>query len=331
VLGGTASAQDALLPGQLPAAAVPQPTFIPPPRGAASTMPAEADRPLPFGANLFTGNFLKTRQDGLNPEYRVMPGDQVAVNAWGSVNINDVFTVDGQGNLFIPGIGPVKVGGVRNVNLTRVVRKKIKETYINSFEVYTNLVTAQPVLVYVTGAVNHPGRYAGLPSDSVLFFLDLAGGVDPALGSYRQIEIRRAGKRIAAIDLYEFLLNGDIPRVQFRDGDTVLVRKRGPVIELTGDVPREALIELTERGRQGRHLLEVLAPSAGVAEASVTGFRRATHFQDAVDRGIRCVTARRRRQNYTERRRAVADDPRENRGRASRGPSPRRTPRCAPG
>ncbi len=277
VFSGAALAQDGALPAQ-PPAAVAQPSFIPPPRGAASPMPAEADRPLPFGANLFTGNFLKTRQDGLNPEYRVMPGDQVAVNAWGSVNINDVFTVDNQGNLFIPGIGPVKVGGVRNANLTRIVRKKIQETYINSFEVYTNLVTAQPVLVYVTGAVNHPGRYAGLPSDSVLFFLDLAGGVDPALGSYRQIEIRRAGKRIAEIDLYEFLLNGDIPRVQFRDGDTVLVRKRGPVIELTGDVPREALIELTEQGRQGRHLLEVLSPSAGVAEASVTGFRTGRPF-----------------------------------------------------
>ncbi len=230
VTGGAALAEDAPLSGQQPAA-VAQPTFIPPPRGATSSMPAEADRPLPFGANLFTGNFLKTRQDGLNPEYRVMPGDQVSVHAWGSVDINDVFTVDGQGNLFIPGIGPVKVGGVRNASLTGIVRKKIKETYINSFEVYTNLVTAQPVLVYVTGAVNHPGRYAGLPSDSVLFFLDLAGGVDPALGSYREIEIRRAGKRVAEIDLYDFLLNGDIPRVQFRDGDTVLVRKRGPVVD----------------------------------------------------------------------------------------------------
>ena len=66
---------------------------------------------------------------------------------------------------------------LEELELSDVVRAKIKETYINSFQVYTNLVTAQPVLVYVTGAVNHPGRYAGLPSDSVLFFLDLAGGV----------------------------------------------------------------------------------------------------------------------------------------------------------
>jgi protein involved in polysaccharide export with SLBB domain len=271
---------------QLPTAADPAqsaaPSFIPSPRGAAQPLPAEPGKPAPFGANLFTGNFLKTRQDGLNPEYRVMEGDQIAVHAWGSVDINDLFTVDGQGNLFIPGIGPVKVQGVRNADLTGVVRNKIKETYINSFEVYTNLVTAQPVLVYVTGAVNHPGRYAGLPSDSVLFFLDLAGGVDPALGSYRDIEIRRAGKRVAQVDLYDFLLHGAIPRVQFRDGDTVLVKKRGPVVALTGAVPRDALIELTKDARRGEDLLAVLPGAAGVASASVTGFRNSRPFTETL-------------------------------------------------
>ena len=269
---------------QLPAAADPKPSVssIPPPRGAAVPLPVEEGRPAPFGANLFTGNFLKTRQDGLNPEYRVMEGDQVSVHAWGSVEINNIFTVDGQGNIFIPGIGPVKVAGVRNASLSDAVRAKIKETYINSFQVYTNLVTAQPVLVYVTGAVNHPGRYAGLPSDSVLFFLDLAGGVDPALGSYRRIEVMRGSRRLASIDLYDFLLNGKIPSVQFRDGDTVLVRKRGPVVELSGDVARDALVELTDKSRNGKDLLTVLPGDAGTASASVTGFRQGRPFSDTL-------------------------------------------------
>ena len=259
-----------------------QRSFIPPPRGAVQPLPAEPGKPPPFGVNLFTGNFLKTRQDGLNPDYRVMQGDQVSVHAWGSVEINEIFTVDGQGNIFIPGIGPVKVEGVRNASLSGVVREKIQETYINSFEVYTNLVTAQPVLVYVTGAVNHPGRYAGLPSDSVLFFLDLAGGVDPALGSYRHIEVRRAGKRLARVDLYDFLLHGKIPTVQFRDGDTVLVKKRGPAVALRGDVSREAMIELTNEARRGKDLLEVIPGLAGTASASISGFRQSEPFRETL-------------------------------------------------
>lgn len=264
------------------AAAAARTTSIPTPRGAAAPALATEEGPAPFGANLFTGNFLKTRQDGLNPEYRVMEGDQVAVHAWGSVDINEIFTVDGQGNIFIPGIGPVKVAGVRNASLSNVVRAKIKEVYINSFEVYTNLVTAQPVLVYVTGAVNHPGRYAGLPSDSVLFFLDLAGGVDPALGSYRRIDVVRDGKRLAGVDLYDFLMNGRIPTVQFRDGDTILVRQRGPVVELTGDVARDALVELDPKKRTGADLLAVLPGKPGTASVSLTGFRNDAPFSSTL-------------------------------------------------
>ena len=66
---------------------------------------------------------------------------------------------------------------------------------------------------------------------------------------------------------------GNSMEPDIRDGDTVLVRKRGPVVELTGDVPRDALIELTNKKQHGRHLLEVVPASAGVAEASITGFR----------------------------------------------------------
>lgn len=227
----------------------------------------------PFGANLFTGNFLRTRQDGLNPDYIVARGDQVAVHAWGSVEINDQFMVDAQGNIFLPGIGPVKVEGVRNADLSRVVRARIRDVYINNFEVYTNLVTSQPVLVYVTGQVRHPGRYAGLPNDSVLFFLDLAGGIDMALGSYRRIDIIRNGKLLAKVDLYDFLLNGNIPRVTLREGDTILVRKRGPVVELGGDVARPALIELTPGARRGTDLFAVVPQAAGAVEVSMVGFR----------------------------------------------------------
>ena len=243
----------------------------PPPPVAAPAVGAEGIQP--FGANLFTGNFLKTREDGLNPNYVVARGDQVAVYAWGSVEINNVFDVDAQGNIFLPGIGPVKLEGVRNAELSRVVRAKIKEVYINNFNVYTNLVTSQPVLVYVTGLVRHPGRYAGLPNDTLLYYLDLAGGIDPDLGSYRRIEVIRDGKVLAQVDLYDFLLNGRISRVTLREGDTVLVKKRGPVVELGGDVARPALIELTPKARSGKDLLAVVPQAAGAVEVSLVGYR----------------------------------------------------------
>ena len=238
----------------------------------------DADGVQPFGANLFTGNFLRTREDGLNPNYMVAKGDQVAVYAWGAVEINGLFTVDAQGNIFLPGIGPVKLQGVRNADMSGVVRAKIQNVYINNFDVYTNLVTSQPVLIYVTGFVRHPGRYAGLPNDTLLFYLDLAGGIDDDLGSFRHIEVIRSGRVLARVDLYDFLLRGEIPRIVLREGDTILVKKRGSVIELDGDVARPALIELTRNGRHGKDLLNVVPQAAGAVEVSVMGYRGGQPF-----------------------------------------------------
>jgi protein involved in polysaccharide export with SLBB domain len=72
----------------------------------------------PFGSRLFNGNFLKARGDGLNPDYILAPGDKVAVAVWGSVTIKEIYTLDSQGNIFIPVIGPLKLVGVKNADLT---------------------------------------------------------------------------------------------------------------------------------------------------------------------------------------------------------------------
>ncbi|MBX2886782.1 MAG: polysaccharide biosynthesis/export family protein, partial [Granulosicoccus sp.] len=68
-------------------------------------------RTEPFGANLFRGGFGGEREDGLNPDYIVSPGDQINLRIWGAVEMNNMVTVDPQGNIFVPGVGPVTVGG----------------------------------------------------------------------------------------------------------------------------------------------------------------------------------------------------------------------------
>ncbi len=234
-----------------------------------------------FGANLFTGNFRKTREDGLNPNYRVAPGDQISVHTWGSVNINSIFTVDAQGNIFLPEIGPVKVAGVPNKDLSNTVRRSIRKVFIDNFEIYTNVVSTQPVMVYVTGLVKNPGRYGGVPSDSILFYLDLAGGIDEDLGSYRNIELRRYGRLLLQVDLYDFLLRGHIRTPQLQDGDVILVKKRGPVVRLTGDVKRPYSIELKGRAT-GESLFLVVPPPAEATQVSLIGMRKGSPVTDSM-------------------------------------------------
>ncbi|MAQ13349.1 MAG: capsid assembly protein [Sandaracinus sp.] len=234
---------------------------------------AETTGPQPFGANLFDGNFAGQREDGINPDYRILPGDRVVVNAWGALTLNDVFGVDTQGNIFIPSVGPIHLEGVRNADLTSTVRGAIGRTYRGTFGVYTNLLNASPVAVFVTGGVDRPGRYAGIPSDSVLFFLAQAGGISPRRGSYRHIKIMRRGTELAELDLYDFLLRGTLPTPQLEDGDTILVGRRGPVVEVAGSEQGAVLVELADEQASGRVVLDIVAPTTRATEVTVRGVR----------------------------------------------------------
>jgi protein involved in polysaccharide export with SLBB domain len=280
-----AAAQAAALPSKPPqlnaAEDIPTPVFedqknakpMPPPANATSGAPAAAPTPEPFGSRLFTGNFLQTRQDGLNPEYVVMPGDRVQVNSWGALELSNVLLVDAQGNIFLPNVGPIQVAGTKNSELTTKVKAGLGRVYSRHFEVYTNLLTAKPVAVFVTGGVKRPGRYAGVPSDSVLFFLEQAGGIDPRLGSYRSITVLRGDQKITELDLYDFLLRGTLPPVQFKDGDTVLVNPRGVIVEMRGDVTLPATLEFKPGAVTGAQALGVVPSAARATQVTIEGIR----------------------------------------------------------
>jgi protein involved in polysaccharide export with SLBB domain len=233
----------------------------------------DADELPPFGANLFDGGFRGTMADGLNPGYTIKPGDQVTLRAWGAVEMDRVMPVDAQGNIFLPSIGPLSVQGLNSQQLDGRVRQAIKSVYPDNVQVYTNLQGVQPVGVFVTGYVEAPGRYAGTPSDSLLYFLDQAGGIDNALGSYRAIRVMRDGNPIARVDLYDFLLDGDIPRPQFRDGDTIVVEERGPSIAVVGDVQREYRYELLGEGLSGNEVMRLARLKSGVSHVLLRGDR----------------------------------------------------------
>ncbi|WP_404463362.1 SLBB domain-containing protein [Vreelandella aquamarina] len=227
----------------------------------------------PFGANLFTGGFRGAMGDGLNADYQVKPGDQITVRAWGAFEFDRVLPVDAQGNIFIPGSGPLNVEGQNSQQVDSRVRGAITSVYPENVQVYTNVQGVQPVAVFVTGYVQNPGRFAGTPNDSVLYFLDQAGGIDQDLGSYRQIRVIRNDQTVATVDLYDFLINGSIARPQFQDGDTIVVEERGPAIAVVGDVHREHRYELIGNQLSGAELVELARLRSGVSHVLLRGDR----------------------------------------------------------
>ncbi|WP_016913342.1 polysaccharide biosynthesis/export family protein [Vreelandella stevensii] len=241
--------------------------------GPIATPPQDPDALPPFGANLFSGGFRGAMGDGLNADYRIKPGDQITVRAWGAFEFDRVLPVDAQGNIFIPGSGPLNVEGQNSQQVDGSVRGAITSVYPDNVEVYTNVQGVQPVAVFVTGYVESPGRYAGTPNDSLLYFLDQAGGIDQDLGSYRQIRVIRDDRTVATVDLYDFLINGTIARPQFQDGDTIVVEERGPAIAVVGDVHREHRYELIGNQLSGAEIINLARLRSGVSHVLLRGDR----------------------------------------------------------
>ncbi|EAK4723243.1 polysaccharide export protein [Campylobacter coli] len=197
-----------------------------------------------FGAELFNGNFKNYTQRVYNPDYKIAVGDQISLKIWGAVEFEQILVVDSQGNIFIPKVGAVNLLGVKNSALVSVIKAQVNKIYKNNVFVYADMNAYQNVSVFVTGSVNAPGLYQGLSSDSVIQYLDKAGGINLEYGSFRDIQILRNNAVIKKIDLYDFLLKGQMDLFPFRSGDVVLVGNVQSYVFANGDVQKPFRFEL---------------------------------------------------------------------------------------
>jgi protein involved in polysaccharide export with SLBB domain len=203
----------------------------------------------------------------------VAPGDKISIQMWGTVNRADVITVDNQGNIFIPDVGPVKVKDVPANRINAIVTQSIKSIYTNNVSIYVNLLTSTPVSVFVAGPVLRPGQYAGLASDSVLFYLKRAGGIDPYRGSYRNIKVLRNQQVVLDYDLYDFLKEGKLAGFSFKDEDVILVKEQGAMVTVEGAARYPFRFELLQEKASGDDLIYYSRPLEKTSHVAITGNR----------------------------------------------------------
>lgn len=222
-----------------------------------------------FGSQIFGGRFAHQSFTGFNPEHRIAIGDRISLKLWGAFTLEGAQAVDAQGNIFLPNIGPVKVLGVRNAELNELVQSQVKRIYRANVQSYANLEAAQPVKVYVTGFVRQPGLYAGLSSDSVIHYLDEAGGIDPERGSYLAVDVLRNGQFKNRFDLYRFLLEGRMESLQLQDGDTIFVAMRQASVRVGGEVTNPYTFEIRGPAIAAAELLAIAQPRPSATHLAI--------------------------------------------------------------
>ncbi|MCR6571338.1 polysaccharide biosynthesis/export family protein [Campylobacter insulaenigrae] len=226
-----------------------------------------------FGAHLFSGNFTKFTQHVYNPDYKLTVGDRINVKIWGAVEFIQTLTVDSQGNIFIPKVGAINLLGVKNSALVSVITKAINKIYKSNVYVYADMDIYQNVSVFVTGNVNQPGLYQGLSSDSIIQYIDKAKGINLEYGSFREIEILRDNQVIKKIDLYDFLLKGELGLFPFRMGDVILVGSVKDYVFVNGDVQKPFRFELSQDIKTLADIANIAGAKPIVTNAVVKSYR----------------------------------------------------------
>ena len=222
-----------------------------------------------FGANLFSGSFARAGAAQFNPDYVTAIGDKIQVRLWGAFDFDSVLSVDPQGNIFLPHLGPVRVAGVRNQELQRTVEGAVRKVFLVNVSVYASMAAAQPVRVFVSGFVNRPGLYNGTSMDSLLHYLDQAGGIDAARGSFLNVQVKRGRQVRATVNLYEFLLDGRIPLIQFADGDVIFISPRQNTVKVSGFAENARRFEFGGSGLKVSDLMKLAKPYAAATHVRV--------------------------------------------------------------
>jgi len=192
-------------------------------------------------------------------DYILGVGDEVRVQIWGAVDYAGSHVVDRQGQIFLPKVGAVTLAGTAVKDLESKLRKSVASVF-NNVHLNVSMGRLRGITVYVVGQARQPGTYTLSSLGTLVNALFASGGPDHN-GSMRLIELKRAGKRITTLDLYDFLAQGDKANdVALQSGDVIVIPPAGPRVAVTGAWDHAAIYEL----KAGQTLQDVLALGGGM-------------------------------------------------------------------
>ena len=176
-------------------------------------------------------------------EYILGPGDEVRLQVWGGVDYSSSHTIDRNGQITLPKVGVLMLAGVPVRDLESVLRAQLSKVFAN-FSLSANVGRLRGIHIYVVGQAQQPGTYA-LSSLSTLVNALFASGGPSGNGSMRAIELKRGGKTVTTLDLYDFIARGDKSRdVPLLSGDVIVIPPVGPRVAVTGALDQAAIYEL---------------------------------------------------------------------------------------
>ena len=192
-----------------------------------------------FGYALFdsrVSTFAPVNDVPVGRDYIIGPGDELKALIWGRVNDKLDLTVQRDGSVLMPEIGPLQVAGLTFEQAKKLI--ELRGEQITGVQVDVTMGRLRTIPVFVIGEVRQPGAYTISALARVSNALGASGGITK-VGSLRRIELRRGNQLVKTIDLYGMLLDGDTTQdLQIEPNDVIFVPVIGNVTAIAGDVKR---------------------------------------------------------------------------------------------
>ncbi|HCE4629688.1 TPA: SLBB domain-containing protein [Vibrio parahaemolyticus] len=199
-----------------------------------------------FGLDLFAGSpstFAPISDVPVPANYTVGAGDEIIVQLFGKENETHRLRVNRAGTINFPSLGPVNVAGMHFSDVRNSLTQRVKEQMIG-VRSDISLGELRTMQVFVMGDAYKPGAYTVSALTTISQAIYYSGGFGES-GALRDIQLKRDGKIIRKLDMYDLLLKGDASNdVRLLPDDVVLIGSVNDTVSIEGEINRPAIYEV---------------------------------------------------------------------------------------
>ncbi len=208
-------------------------------------LPVDTDL-KPFGYGLFANaptTYAPSDGVPVSGDYLLGPGDSLDILFFGKVNNAFSLEINREGFVDFPELGPVGLAGLTYAEAKEMLRTRISAQIIGT-QVSISMGTLRSMQIFVLGEAFKPGAYTVSSLSTITHALISSGGVSD-IGSLRNIQLKRQGKTVSVLDLYDLLMLGDITHdLRLQAADVIFIPTVGKLVSIGGEVLRPAIYEL---------------------------------------------------------------------------------------
>jgi protein involved in polysaccharide export with SLBB domain len=234
-----------------------------------------------FGNDVFANNFsTSTSANRPTPvNYVLGPGDRLSIDVTGNSVVSWDLAISPEGAILLPGMGRLYIGGSTIENATEAIKGRLRQHNFaigRGTDVAVTLSNIRSIRVSIIGQVRRPGNYSVSSLTTVFNALYESGGIS-SNGSFRNIELIRDNQLYATIDVYDYLLRGDLSsNYLLKDDDVIRVPEYKTRVSIEGQVKRSAYFEM----KPGESLSELIRFAGGFTDQAYTNLIKITQVTD---------------------------------------------------